>query len=41
MTEQHSAQPDPHLATVAQWHPVDGTPTKKKVAVGCSIGATI
>src|SRR4051795_11721826 len=41
MTEQHSAQPDPHLATVAQWHPVEGTPTKKKVAVGCSIGATI
>jgi MFS family permease len=41
MTEQHSAQPDAHLATVAQWHPVDGTPTKKKVAVGCSIGATI
>jgi MFS family permease len=41
MSERNSAQPDPHLATVAQWHPVEGTPTKKKVAVGCSIGATI
>lgn len=41
MTEQHPTLRDPHLETVAQWHPVDGTPTKKKVAVGCSIGATI
>jgi MFS family permease len=32
---------DPHLAEVAQWHPIDGTPEKKKVAIGCSIGATI
>jgi MFS family permease len=41
MSEQNSAQPDPHLATVARWHPVEGTPTKKKVAVGSSVGATI
>jgi MFS family permease len=41
MTERPPAISDPHLATVAEWHPVDGTPTKKKVAVGCSIGATI
>jgi MFS family permease len=40
MSERHPL-PDPHLETVAQWHPVEGTPTKKKVAVGCSIGATI
>jgi MFS family permease len=32
---------DPHLAEVAHWHPIDGTPEKKKVAIGCSIGATI
>src|SRR5687767_15900095 len=41
MTERHPPVRDPHLADVAQWHPIDGTPTKKKVAVGCSIGATI
>jgi MFS family permease len=41
MTERPPALRDPHLADVAQWHPIDGTPTKKKVAVGCSIGATI
>ena len=41
MTERPSTLRDPHLADVAQWHPIDGTPTKKKVAVGCSIGATI
>jgi MFS family permease len=38
MTERHVSS---HLEEVAQWHPIDGTPTKKKVAVGCSIGATI
>jgi MFS family permease len=32
---------DPHLQEVAHWHPIDGTPEKKRVAVGCSIGATI
>jgi MFS family permease len=41
MTERHSPLHDPHLHEVAEWHPIDGTPTKKKVAVGCSIGATI
>src|SRR3954469_19785184 len=39
MTERHP--PGPPLEEVAEWHPIDGTPTKKKVAVGCSIGATI
>lgn len=28
-------------AKVTPWHPVDGTPEKKKVALGTSIGATI
>jgi MFS family permease len=32
---------DPHLQEVAHWHPIEGTPEKKRVAVGCSIGATI
>src|SRR4051794_31565638 len=41
MTERHLPLHDPHLEEVAAWHPIDGTPTKKKVAVGCSIGATI
>src|SRR3954447_18153860 len=41
MTERQPPVRDPHLEEVAQWHPIDGTPTKKKVAVGCSIGATI
>ena len=40
MTERHPPLRDPHLEEVAQWHPIEGTPTKKKVAVGCSIGAT-
>ena len=26
---------------VAHWHPIDGTPEKKRVAVGCGVGATI
>src|SRR5215210_8874837 len=41
MSERPNTLRDPHLADVAQWHPIDGTPTKKKVAVGSSIGATI
>ncbi|HSU00220.1 MAG TPA: MFS transporter, partial [Geodermatophilus sp.] len=41
MTERHPPVRDPHLEEVAAWHPIEGTPTKKKVAVGCSIGATI
>jgi len=32
---------DPHLQEVAHWHPIEGTPEKKRVAVGCSVGATI
>jgi MFS family permease len=32
---------DPHLQEVAHWHPIDGTPEKKRVAVGCSVGAVI
>ena len=39
MSDQH--QHDPHLQEVAHWHPIEGTPEKKRVAVGCSIGATI
>src|SRR3954468_10724600 len=41
MTERHPPLRDPHLEEGAAWHPIEGTPTKKKVAVGCSIGATI
>jgi MFS family permease len=41
MTERHPPVRDPHLEEVAAWHPIEGTPTKKKVAIGCSIGATI
>jgi MFS family permease len=32
---------DAHLEEVAHWHPIDGTPEKKRVAIGCSVGATI
>ena len=41
MTERHPPVRDPHLEEVATWHPIEGTPTKKKVAIGCSVGATI
>src|SRR4051812_4772629 len=41
MTEQHPRLRDPHLEDVAEWHPIEGTPMKKKVAIGSSIGATI
>src|SRR4051794_22403863 len=44
MTERHVPDRGSHLEQleeVAEWHPIEGTPTKKKVAVGCSIGATI
>jgi MFS family permease len=41
MTERHPPLRDPHLAEVASWHPIEGTPEKKKVAIGCSVGATI
>src|SRR4030095_8654156 len=32
---------DPHLQEVAHWHPINGTPEKKRVAIGCSVGAVI
>ena len=32
---------DPHMQEVAHWHPIEGTPEKKRVAVGCSVGAVI
>ena len=32
---------DPYLQEVAHWHPIEGTPEKKRVAVGCSVGAVI
>src|SRR4029453_17315827 len=41
MTERHPPLRDPHLEEVAHWHPIEGTPMKKRVAVGSSIGATI
>jgi MFS family permease len=41
MTAQQPPPRDPHLAEVAHWHPIEGTPEKKRVAIGCSIGATI
>src|SRR4051812_44380406 len=41
MTERHVPDRGSHLEEVAEWHPIAGTATKKKVAVGCSIGATI
>jgi MFS family permease len=41
MTAQQPPPRDPHLEEVAHWHPIEGTPEKKKVAIGCSIGATI
>ncbi len=41
MNERHPPLRDPHLEEVAHWHPIEGTPMKKKVAIGCSVGATI
>jgi MFS family permease len=32
---------DPLLRDLASWHPVDGTPAKRRVAIGSSVGATI
>jgi MFS family permease len=32
---------NPALQDVAHWHPIDGTPEKKRVAIGCGVGATI
>jgi MFS family permease len=31
----------PPLPDVAHWHPIEGTPEKKRVAIGCGVGATI
>ena len=39
MTERHPLLQDPHLETVAEWHPVEGTPATDGVAIGCSVGA--
>src|SRR3954454_20124562 len=41
MTERHVPDRGSHLEEVAEWHPIEGTPMKKKIAIGCSIGATI
>jgi MFS family permease len=41
MTERQPPVGDPHMEEVAHWHPIEGTPMKRKVAIGCSIGATI
>ena len=41
MTERHPPLRDPHLEEVAHWHPIEGTPMKKRVAAGSSIGAMI
>src|SRR3954451_8698409 len=41
MTDRHPPLQDPHLQDVAHWHPIDGTPEKKRVAIGCGVGATI
>src|SRR3954466_3889690 len=41
MTERHVPDHGSSLEEVAAWHPIEGTPEKKKVAIGCSIGATI
>src|SRR3954470_2149846 len=41
MTDRHPPLQDPHLEDVAHWHPIDGTPEKKRVAIGCGVGATI
>ena len=41
MTERHPTLHDPHLEEVAVWHPFEGSPTEKKVTVGCPVDATI
>src|SRR3712207_3870617 len=32
---------DPHLQDVAHWHPIDGTPEKKRVAIGCGFARAL
>src|SRR3954452_1097333 len=41
MTDRHPPLQDPHLEDVAHWHPIDGTPEKRRGAIGCGVGATI
>jgi MFS family permease len=41
MSDPGPPRRDPHLEEVAHWHPIDGTPEKKRVAIGCGVGATI
>ena len=41
MTEADPARPGDNLEEIAHWHPIEGTPEKKRVAIGCSVGATI
>jgi MFS family permease len=41
MTDSHPPLPDAHLEEVAHWHPIEGTPEKTRVAIGCGVGATI
>jgi hypothetical protein len=41
MTERHPLLPNPHLETVPDWHPVEGTPATEEIAVGCSAAALV
>ena len=41
MTERHPLLQDPHLETVAEWHPVEGAPPSDGVAISVSFGAAI
>src|SRR3954453_19955421 len=41
MTDRHPPLQDPHLEDVAHWHPIQGTPEKLRVAIGCGVGGTI
>jgi hypothetical protein len=39
MTERHPPLRNPHLAPVAEWHPIGGSP--EKVGAGCAAEATV
>ena len=41
MSDPGPPRRDPHLEEVAHWHPIEGTPERKRVAIGCGVGATI
>src|SRR4051794_34141686 len=41
MSDPGPPRRDSHLEEVAHWHPIHGTPEKKRVAIGCGVGATI